>query len=80
MFDIPDPLEAMSRPETVRPVRVPTLVILGWAAVITLCAVGTVETFEPLMFDIPDPLEAMSNPETLSPVSVPMDVMLGWAA
>ena len=32
MFEIPDPLEATSNPWIVRPDRIPTEVILGWAA------------------------------------------------
>ena len=79
-FEIADPFEAMSKPWTLRPVSVPTDVMFGWEAVITLRDVGTVETFEPFTFEIPEPLEAMSNPETVSPVSVPTDVILGWDA
>jgi hypothetical protein len=85
MFEIPDPFEATSKPETVRPVRVPTDVMLGWAEAITLWAVGTVETFDPFMFEIPDPFPLKKElttefrfeiPETLRLVRVPTDVML----
>ena len=75
MFDIPEALEAMSKPETVSPVSVPTDVMLGWAAWDTTRATlefATLPTrFEELMFEIPEPFEAISKPETVSPVSVP---------
>ena len=74
-FEIADPFEAMSKPWTLRPVKVPTDVMFGWEAVITLRDVGTVETFEPFTFEIADPFEAMSKPWTLRPVKVPTDVM-----
>ena len=42
MFEIPEPLETTSNPETVRPVNVPTDVMLGWAGWTTELAVATV--------------------------------------
>jgi hypothetical protein len=79
MFEIPDPFDAIKRPWTLRPVKVPTDVILVWAAAVTLCAVGTVETFAPFMFEIPNPFETIKRPWMFKPVSVPTDVMFGWA-
>ena len=43
-FEIPEPLEAMRSPATVRPVSVPTEVMLGWAGWTTELAVATVST------------------------------------
>ena len=84
MFDIPDPLEAMSKPETVSPVRVPTLVMLVWAACETTRATLAFATFptrfDEFRFEIPDPLETMSKPWTFRPVRVPTEVILGWDA
>jgi hypothetical protein len=51
IFEIPEAFETIRRPWTLRPVRVPTLVMLDCAAAVTLRAVGTVVTFEPLMFE-----------------------------
>ena len=47
---------------TAKLVRRPTLVMFGCAATVTLCAVPTVETFEPLIFEMPDPLDAINRP------------------
>ena len=44
MFEIAEPLEAMSNPDTVRPVKVPTEVMLGWDDWTTELAVITVST------------------------------------
>jgi len=41
-FEIPEPLAAMRSPATVRPVKVPTEVMLGWAGWTTELAVATV--------------------------------------
>ena len=79
-LDNPDAFEAMSNPLIDRPVKVPTEVMLGWAATVTLWAVGTVETFEPFMLDRPEALEATSNPLIVKPVKVPTEVMLGCDA
>ena len=80
MFEIPEPLEAMSNPLTVRPVRVPTDVMLVCAGLVTLEATLAAATLpnrlEEFMFEIPEPLEAMSNPLTVNPVRVPTDVIL----
>jgi hypothetical protein len=82
-LDNPDALEAMSNPLIVRPVKVPTEVMLGWEGFVTLEATLAAATFptrfEELMFEIAEPLEAMSNPLIVRPVRVPTDVMLGWA-
>ena len=60
----------------------PTDVILGCEATVTLWAGGTVETFEPLMLDRADAFPtwrlAFKIPETVSELRVPTDVMLGW--
>jgi hypothetical protein len=42
MFEIAEPCEAMSKPLTVKPVRVPTEVMLGWDGWTTELAVITV--------------------------------------
>ena len=68
-------------PITVKFVRVPTEVMLGWAADVTLWAVPTVlTTFAPFMFEIPEPFPeskfACKIPETVRLVRVPTDVML----
>ena len=59
MDAIPDPSDAIKRPCTFKPVRVPTLVMFGWAACdttrATLAFATLPVTFEPLMFVIPDP-------------------------
>ena len=82
-FEIPEPLEAMSNPLIVRPVRVPTDVMLGWAGFVTLVATLAAATlptrFEELTLDNPDALEAMSNPATVRALRTPTDVILGWA-
>ena len=84
MFEIPDPLETMSKPWTFRPVKVPTDVILGWAAWDTTRATLAFATFpkrfDEFMFEIPDPLEATSNPWIVRPDRIPTEVILGWAA
>jgi hypothetical protein len=82
MFEIPEPLEAMSNPLIVRPVKVPTEVMLGWEGFVTLEATLAAATFpmrfEEFRFEIAEPLEAMSNPLIVRPVKVPTEVMLGW--
>jgi len=42
MFEIPEPLDATSNPWTLRPVKVPTDVMLGWDGWTTELAVMTV--------------------------------------
>ena len=49
-FEIPEPLEATRNPLTVRPVRVPTDVMLSCAAAVTLEATSA-ETTLPIMFE-----------------------------
>ena len=44
MFEIAEPFEAINRPWTFRPVRVPTLVMFPCAVAVTLWAVPTVPT------------------------------------
>ena len=67
-----------ARPDTVKPVRVPTEVMLGCEARVTDCAVPTVPTiFAEFKFEIAEPFEATKRPATVSPVSVPKEVMLG---
>jgi hypothetical protein len=82
-FERPDAFEAMSNPEIVRPVRVPTDVMFTCAGSVTLeatLAAATLPTrLEELRFERPDAFEAMSNPEIVRPVRVPTDVMLGCA-
>ena len=91
MFEIAEPFplirELVSEfkfeiPETLRDVRVPIDVMLGWEGFVTLIATLAAATLptrlEALMLDNPEPLEAMSNPLTVKPVRVPTDVMLGW--
>jgi hypothetical protein len=82
MFEIAEPFDATSNPETVRPVRVPTLVMLGWKGWETTRATLEFATFptrfDELRFEIAEPFDAISNPETVRPVSVPKLVMLGW--
>ena len=91
-FEIPEPLEATSNPWTVRPVRVPTDVILDCAASVTLMATladATLPTrFEEFIFEIPEPFPVIrlatiefrfEIPETFRVVNVPTDVILGWA-
>ena len=81
MFEIPDPLEATKRPWMFRPVRVPTLVILGWEAWETTRAIFACATlptrFDEFRFEIPEPLDTVSKPLTVSPVRVPTEVILG---
>jgi len=78
----PDAFEATSNPFTVKPVRVPTDVMLGWEGFVTLEATLAAATFptrfEEFRFEIAEPFEATSNPFTVKPVRVPTDVMLGW--
>jgi hypothetical protein len=82
-FEIPEPFEATRNPATVRPVRVPTDVMLTCAGFVTLEATLAAATFptrfEELRFAIPEPSEATSNPFTVKPVRVPTDVMLTCA-
>jgi hypothetical protein len=91
IFEIAEPFPVMRLvtiefkfeiPETLRDVRVPIDVMLGWEGFVTLIATLAAATLptklEALMLDNPEPLEAMSNPLTVKPVRVPTDVMLGW--
>ena len=59
IFPIADPLEAINRPWTFRPVRVPTLVMLGcvaWETTSATFAFATFPTkFEEFSDDRPDP-------------------------
>jgi hypothetical protein len=64
-FEIPDPLDAIKTPPfTLRLVRVPTLVILGWEAPETTratLAFATLPTrFDEFRFEIADPLEMVT--------------------
>lgn len=85
----PPPIKkgALTFPVAYRPVRVPTEVILGWDAFVTLWAVPTVLTLAPFIFEIPEPLPLIKElviefkfeiPETFREVRVPTEVMLGW--
>ena len=81
-FAIPEPLLAVKRPWTVRPVRVPSDVMLGWKGWLTTRATLALATL-PVMaaavrLAIPEPLLAVKRPWTVRPVRVPRDVMLGW--
>jgi len=84
-FEIAEPLETTSNPETVRPVKVPTEVILGWAGFVTLEATLAAETFptrfEEFRFEIAEPFPenkfVCKIPETVRLVKVPTEVMLG---
>ena len=70
-------------PETLRLVKIPTDVMLGWEGFVTLEATLAAATFptrfEEFRFEIAEPLETTSNPATVRPVKVPTEVMLGWA-
>jgi hypothetical protein len=63
-------------PETAREERVPTDVMFGCEEAVTERAVGTVETFEPLMEDRAWPVPDM-RPETVREERVPTEVRLG---
>ena len=75
-------------PETVRPVRVPTLVMFGWDAWETTSATFAFATlptrFEELRFERPEAFPRyrldVKIPETVRPVRVPTLVILGWDA
>ena len=82
-FAIPEPFVELRRPLTVRPVRGPRDVMLGWAGWDTTKATLAFATF-PVMaaavrFAIPEPFVELRRPLTVRPVSGPRDVMLGWA-
>ena len=88
MFEIPNPFEAVKSPFTVRPVRVPTLVIFVWAAPETTRATFELATF-PVRFDaliferpyaFPVCAPAESVPLTVRLVRVPTLVIFGCAA
>jgi hypothetical protein len=72
-------------PETVRLVKVPTEVMLGWAGFVTLEATLDAETFptrfEEFRFEIAEPFPeskfVCKIPETVRLVKVPTEVMLG---
>ena len=72
---------AFKIPETVSELRVPTDVMLGCEATVTLWAVGTVETFAPFTLDKPEAFpvrrSACRTPDTVNIVNCPTDVMLG---
>ena len=77
-YPFPLNASAVSTPDTVRLVRVPTLVMLTWAGLVTTPAVATVPvTFAARTFAIPDPSEAIKSPWTFRDVSVPTLVILG---
>ena len=71
-LDNPDAFEAIKRPLIVRPVKVPTEVMLGWAGCETTRATLEFATFptrlEALTLDSPDAFEAIKSPWTVSPV------------
>jgi len=85
MFEIPEPFDAMSNPLTVKPVRVPTDVMLSCAGSVTLVAMladATLPTrLEELMFERPEAFPVnkfeFRIPETTREVKTPTDVMLG---
>jgi hypothetical protein len=81
-FEIAEPLETIKRPWTVRPVKVPTEVMLGWEGLLTTPATLAAATFPTklleLRFEIAEPLETIKRPWTVRPVKVPTEVMLGW--
>ena len=85
-FEIPNPFPkyapAFKFPVTFRFDKIPTLVIFGWAAPVTVWAVPTVpRTFDAFKFDRPYPFPvyafAFRVPETDKDVNCPTDVMLG---
>jgi hypothetical protein len=84
MFERPEAFPtkrpAFMMPETAREERVPTDVMFGCEEAVTERAVGTVETFEPLMFESPEAFEAVSKPWTVREERVPTEVMLGCEA
>ena len=63
-FEIPDPFEATKRPCILSPVRVPTLVMFGWAAPETTratLALATLPTkFDEFRFEIANPFEMVT--------------------
>ena len=81
-FEIAEPLEATKRPLIVRPVKVPTDVMLGWEGFVTLeatLAAATLPTrFDEFRFEIAEPLEATKRPLIVRPVKVPTDMIFGW--
>ena len=84
MYVIPAPLPdkdpAATAPVTLRLVRVPRLVMFGWAEPETTVATGIVPiTFAALILEIPEPFDAIKRPFIVRPVIVPTLVMLGWA-
>ena len=90
MFDIPEPFDATKRPFIVRPVRVPTLVMLGWSGLETLSArLATTDVFAVWTFvkPPPSPYKNMAfitpvcvRPVTVRLLSVPRPVMLACRA
>jgi hypothetical protein len=95
MFEIPEPFPVikfeLKIPETVRLVRVPTVVMLGWEGFVTLEAILATATFpirfEEFRFEIPEPFPMIrlvtiefrfEIPETFRLVRVPTDVMFSW--
>ena len=85
-FEIPEPFEATSNPLTVKPVRVPTEVMLSCAGFVTLEATLAAATFptkfEELMLDKPDAFPVKrppaKTPETVRFTRVPSDVIFDW--
>ena len=85
-FEIPEPFEATSNPLTVKPVRVPTEVMLTCAGFVTLEATLEAATFptkfEELMLDKPDAFPVKrppaKTPETVRFTRVPSDVIFDW--
>jgi hypothetical protein len=85
MFEIPEPFPenkfACKIPETVRLVRAPTDVMLGWEGSVTLeatLAAATLPTkLDEFRFEIAEPFDTVSSPLIVSPVRVPIDVILG---
>jgi hypothetical protein len=71
-----EPLEATSKPLTVRPVRVPTLVMLVWAGLVTTPATLAFATFptkfEALMLERPEPLPENRDPTTVLKLETPV--------
>ena len=86
-FERPEAFEAMSNPDIVRPVRVPTDVIFPWAGSVTLeatLAAATLPTrLEELRLERPEAFpeyrSACKIPPTVKPVKTPTDVIFPCA-
>jgi hypothetical protein len=74
-FEIAEPLETIKRPWTVRPVKVPTEVMLGWEGLVTTPATLAVATFPAklleLRFEIPEPSPMYSEARTVERFETP---------